>query len=198
MLRYHRADAAKEINPKPFCCDICGVRMSQLGNLNVHMSTHTGEKPFACPVEGCNQRFKNTSECTTHMCIHLGVKPYTNAISARMRFISKTISFGTKRVGTATIGCIGATNVVNRLSYVKETPSDTHRNKAVSLRYLRSVFQTACRIHSAHEHPHDRTSVVSVSWDFTVCLLAERMRTASIKNHPFHHRVTEYIILRTI
>ena len=35
--------------------------------LENHIRVHTGEKPFACPVDGCMMRFKQKSQQYSHM-----------------------------------------------------------------------------------------------------------------------------------
>lgn len=61
---------------KPYCCDICGARMSEPGNLKTHKLSHTGEKPFPCSFESCQSRFFSSSDRKIHMRKHLGEKPY--------------------------------------------------------------------------------------------------------------------------
>ena len=37
---------------------------------------HSTERPYACPVQGCNQRFKKASARKTHVRLHSGERPY--------------------------------------------------------------------------------------------------------------------------
>lgn len=73
MERNHMGDKPKA---KKYCCEICGIKMSEMGNLNVHKRIHTGERPFPCTIESCNRSFISTSDRTIHMRMHLGEKPY--------------------------------------------------------------------------------------------------------------------------
>lgn len=74
MGRLHRASSTSHRHP--YECAICGVQMSELGNLKIHMRSHTGEKPFACSFESCDRRFASSGQRTIHMRRHLGEKPF--------------------------------------------------------------------------------------------------------------------------
>ena len=36
-------------------------------NLKSHMMDHTGERPFPCPYESCEERFKSQSDVNQHI-----------------------------------------------------------------------------------------------------------------------------------
>ena len=44
---------------KPYKCEMegCGKVFSANGTLTAHMKIHSGERPHACPVDGCEKRF---------------------------------------------------------------------------------------------------------------------------------------------
>jgi hypothetical protein len=41
-----------------------------------HFRTHSGEKPYVCPVEGCNKRFGRADALKTHALVHTRTKPH--------------------------------------------------------------------------------------------------------------------------
>ncbi len=51
---------------KKWSCLLCDDKLSSSKSLKVHMRTHSGEKPFRCEVEGCDQSFPQTPALKSH------------------------------------------------------------------------------------------------------------------------------------
>jgi hypothetical protein len=51
-------------------CRVCDKRFTRPSSLQTHMYSHTGEKPFACEVEGCGRHFSVVSNLRRHRRTH--------------------------------------------------------------------------------------------------------------------------------
>eukprot|EP00116_Pleurobrachia_bachei_P005132 sb/3465394/ len=59
---------------KEFECMFCHKLFSQHSSLQVHIRTHTGEKPYACKF--CGKAFSQISNLKCHERLHTGEKPF--------------------------------------------------------------------------------------------------------------------------
>jgi len=53
-------------------CKICDKRFTRPSSLQTHMYSHTGEKPFACDIDGCGRHFSVVSNLRRHKKVHRG------------------------------------------------------------------------------------------------------------------------------
>ena len=60
-------------------CKICDKRFTRPSSLQTHMYSHTGEKPFACNVDGCGRHFSVVSNLRRHKKVHKGESSSTTS-----------------------------------------------------------------------------------------------------------------------
>lgn len=55
---------------KPYGCDYCEKRFTQLSHLWQHTRRHTGERPYKCDIGSCDKSFTQLSNLQSHLRTH--------------------------------------------------------------------------------------------------------------------------------
>ncbi|KAI8066582.1 hypothetical protein BC940DRAFT_302500 [Gongronella butleri] len=56
--------------PNRYKCCYCQKGFSRPSSLRIHIYSHTGEKPFECPEQGCSRKFSVQSNMRRHLRVH--------------------------------------------------------------------------------------------------------------------------------
>ncbi|KAI9155558.1 Zinc finger protein [Paramyrothecium foliicola] len=68
----HFGSKVSSSTQKKYKCKVCDKRFTRPSFLQTHLYSHTGEKPFACEVEGCGRQFSIISNLRRHRKVHRG------------------------------------------------------------------------------------------------------------------------------
>ncbi|KAK0461300.1 uncharacterized protein EV420DRAFT_192016 [Desarmillaria tabescens] len=65
-----RDDELMSASASKYECTYCGKGFNRPSSLKIHINSHTGEKPFVCPVESCGRSFSVLSNMRRHARVH--------------------------------------------------------------------------------------------------------------------------------
>ncbi|ORZ24182.1 hypothetical protein BCR42DRAFT_316602 [Absidia repens] len=65
-----KVNVSSNASSKRYECHICSKKFTRPSSLTTHIYSHTKEKPFQCPVEGCGRHFSVVSNLRRHAKIH--------------------------------------------------------------------------------------------------------------------------------
>ncbi|XP_038566957.1 zinc finger protein 574 isoform X2 [Micropterus salmoides] len=74
VLAHFQGTLSKSKNRPRFRCQICHKEFSYNSTFQVHMRTHTDERPFECTT--CGKRFRQLPHLQDHERIHSGLRPF--------------------------------------------------------------------------------------------------------------------------
>lgn len=83
ILEWHHK--ISHIKARNFMCSECGATFVQKSQLLVHITKHTGEKPYPCRFDGCTKRFRTQTRRMEHSRSHTGEKPYECPVDGCVR-----------------------------------------------------------------------------------------------------------------
>ncbi|KAI8060457.1 hypothetical protein BC940DRAFT_312056 [Gongronella butleri] len=72
-ISYPVSTSVSFVNPPPqrkYPCPQCNKTFSRPSSLRTHLFSHSGEKPYVCPHDGCGRRFSVQSNMRRHLRVH--------------------------------------------------------------------------------------------------------------------------------
>ncbi|KAJ6647300.1 Protein suppressor of hairy wing, partial [Pseudolycoriella hygida] len=110
---------------KPFVCDLCQKSFPSNGALRKHRRMHTGEKPYSCGE--CQKSFAAKETLNRHTKIHTGVRPHVCNVCGK-EFIQSTQlrSHMLKHTGENGHHCSICEQVFNRKSGLQKHIKEVH------------------------------------------------------------------------
>ncbi|KAI9614605.1 hypothetical protein KEM48_005916 [Puccinia striiformis f. sp. tritici PST-130] len=66
-IRHDPSGNVPIVRIKRFPCPECGQRFARAFNLQTHIATHAGMRPFSCPADGCSKAFSRRHDLGRHV-----------------------------------------------------------------------------------------------------------------------------------
>lgn len=105
-------------------CELCHRKYTCKSNLDMHMRTHTGERPFVCEI--CGKRFAQKNSFNLHQHIHNDRIPYACNICGQQfkwkHSMNKHINHVHNKIPQASYEC-----AICAKSYVNKSSLDRHK-----------------------------------------------------------------------